>query len=156
MSTSSRAPGEPRFVAYSTLTREPMLASADAAGLLGETRTIPALGFDNRFVEILDCGAEGPDAATVDMTLDAARGLYRTVFRGAGALGQPGMPPLALQDPLPASPDRVAMRAIEEGLSSLVDRAKAANLPDLASLLHRALADARAAIGRIESPSTTA
>ena len=146
MTSPARSPGAPRFVAYSTLTRMPALIGADAARLLDDARAVPALGYDNRFVEVLDCGAEGPDAGTVDMPLDAARSLYRTVFRGSGALSQPGMPPLPLQDPLPPPPDRAALRAIEDGLSSLADRAKAAGLQGLASLLYRARTDALAEI----------
>lgn len=146
MTASSRPPGTPRFVAYSTLTRMPALVGADAAGLLADARAVPALGYDNRFVEVLDCGAEGPDAGTVDVPLDAARSLYRTVFRGSGALSQPGMPPLPLQDPLPVPPDRAALQAIEEGLSSLTDRARAAGLDGLASTLQRARAEAEAEI----------
>lgn len=149
MTATARRPGAPRFVAYSTLTRMPALAGADAALLLVEARAIPALGYDNRFVEVLDCGAEGPDAGTLDLSLDAARALFRTVFRGSGALGQPGMPPLPLQDPLPTPPDRAAVRAIEDGLSALVDRARAAGLDGLASLLQRAQAEARAEIAAL-------
>lgn len=149
MTAIVRRAGAPRFVAYSTLTRMPALAGADAARLLEEARAIPALGYDNRFVEVLDCGAEGPDAAALDLTLDAARSLFRTVFRGSGALGQPGMPPLPLQDPLPTPPDRAALRAIEDELSGLVDRARAAGFDGLASLLHRARAEARAEIAAV-------
>lgn len=144
MTAPARPPGAPRFVAYSTMTRMPALVGADPVRLLAEARAIPALGFDNRFVEVLDCGAD--DAAAVDIPLDAARSLYRTVFRGSGALGQPGMPPLPLQDPLQTPPDRAALRAIEEGLSSLADRARAAGLGGLASALQRARADAAAEI----------
>lgn len=146
MTAPARPSGAARFVAYSTMTRMPALVGADPVRLLADARAIPALGFDNRFVEVLDCGAEGPDAATVDAPLDAARSLYRTVFRGSGALGQPGMPPLPLQDPLQTPPDRAALRAIEEGLSSLADRARAAGLGGLASALQRARADAAAEI----------
>jgi hypothetical protein len=144
MPTSPRSVDAPRFVAYSTLTREPVMVGHTAADLLTDTRAKPSLGYDSRFVEILDCGADGPDAATVDLRLDAARLLYRTVFRGSGSLSRPGMPPLALQDALPAAPDRAAARAIEDGLSALVDRARAAGLLSVASLLHRTLDDARA------------
>ena len=146
MTALPRRPGAPRFVAYSTLTREPMLVDASAVDLLRRTRAVPSLGYDNRFVEVLDCGADGPDAASIEMTLDAARGLYRTVFRGSGALGQPGMPPLALQDPLPMSPDKAALRAVEDGLRALVERARAARLDGLASILHRALIEAQVEI----------
>ncbi len=140
------SPRPPRFVAYSTLTRRPALVGSDAARLLADARAVPALGYDNRFVEVLDCGAEGPDAGTVDVPLDAARSLYRTIFRGSGALGQPGMPPLPLQDPVPVPPDRAALLAIGEGLSSLADRARAAGLDGLASALQRARAEAEAEI----------
>jgi hypothetical protein len=140
-----------RFVAYSTLTREPVLAHADVAELLARTRTDPALGYDNRFVEVLDCGTDGPDAAQVVERLDAARDLYRTVFRGAGALGRPGMPAFPLVG-LPApEPDRVATRALEGGLSDLVARARTAGQPRLASILDRALAEMRAEIARAEA-----
>ncbi len=140
------SPRPPRFVAYSTLTRMPALVGSDAARLLADARAVPALGYDNRFVEVLDCGAEGPDAGTVDVPLDAARSLYRTIFRGSGALGQPGMPPLPLQDPVPVPPDHAALLAIGEGLSSLADRARAAGLDGLASALQRARAEAEAEI----------
>lgn len=146
MAVPARQPGAPRFVAYSTMTRLPALVGADPAQLLADARAIPALGYDNRFVEVLDCGAEGPDAGTVDIPLDVARSLYRTVFRGSGALGQPGMPPLPLQDPLPVPPDRAALLAIDEGLSNLADRARAAGLVRLASTLQRARAEAGAEI----------
>lgn len=142
MTVPSRQPGAPRFIAYSTMTRMPALVGTHPAQLLADAQAIPALGYDNRFVEVLDCGAEGPDAGTIDIPLDAARSLYRTVFRGSGALGQPGMPPLPLQDPLPMPPDRAALRAIEEGLSSLADRARAAGLDGLASTLQRVRAEA--------------
>jgi hypothetical protein len=153
MTSPARPAGAPRFVAYSTMTRMPALVGTDAASLLVEARSIPALGYDNRFVEVLDCGAQGPDAGTVDVPLDAARSLYRTVFRGSGALGQPGMPPLPLQDPLPTPPDRAALKAIEDGLSSLTARARAAGLDGLASALGRVLDDARAEIAARLGPS---
>lgn len=137
-----------RFVAYSTLTREPVMAHADAAELLARTRTIPALGFDNRFVEVLDRGTDEPDPAGLVDRLDEARDLYRTVFRGAGALGRPGMPAFPLVG-LPApEPDRVATRALEEALSDLVARARTAAQPRIASILDRALADMRAELVR--------
>ena len=139
-----------RFVAYSTLTREPVMAHADVAELLARTRTNPALGFDNRFVEVLDCGTDGPDAAGIVERLDEARDLYRTVFRGAGALGRPGMPAFPLVG-LPApEPDRVATRALEDGLSDLVARARTAAQPRIASILDRALAEVRSEIARSE------
>lgn len=153
MPTSAHRCDAPRFVAYSTLTREPVMVGLTAADLLIDTRSIPSLGYDSRFVEILDCGAEGPDAGTVDIRLDAARLLFRTVFRGSGSLSQPGMPPLALQEPLPAVPDRAAARAIEDGLAVLVDRARAAGLHSVASLLHRALNDARTELAAVRHAS---
>ena len=146
MTEPVRQPGAPRFVVYSTMTRMPALVGVDPVRLLADARAIPALGYDNRFVEVLDCGADGPDAGTVDIPLDAARSLYRTVFRGSGALGQPGMPALPLQDPLTLPPDRATLRAIEDGLSSLADRARAAGLDGLASALRRAEAEAASEI----------
>ena len=144
MTTSDRGPGAPRFVAYSTLTREPVMADADAVRLLEETRQIPALGYDNRFVEVLDCGETGPDAGTVTMRLEAAREVFRTVFRGRGTLNRPGMPAFPLVDLLPATPDRTAVRSIETDLAGLVERARMAGRPDLASILDRALVQVRA------------
>lgn len=148
MTMSDRGTGAPRFVAYSTLTREPVLADADTVRLLAETRQIPALGFDNRFVEVLDCGETGPDAATVTMRLDAAREVFRTVFRGHGTLSRPGMPAFPLVDLVPATPDRMAGRSVEQDLAGLVERARMAHLPQLASILDRALVQVRAEIER--------
>ena len=140
-----------RFVAYSTLTREPVMAHADATELLTRTRTNPALGFDNRFVEVLDCGPDGPDAANITVRLDDARDLYRTVFRGGGSLGQPGMPAFPLVG-LPApEPDRVATRALEDGLADLVTRARTAAQPRIASILDRALAELRIEIAQSDA-----
>lgn len=154
MTTATRGPGLSRFVAYSTLTREPVMVHVDVSRLLTETRKIPALGYDNRFVEVLDCGSDG-DASTVTLALDAARELYRTVFRGGGALSRPGMPAFPLVDPRPAHPDRAAVRAIEEGLSALRDRALAVGHPRLASILDRALTETRAEIAQDDRPEAS-
>lgn len=148
MTAPDRDPGAHRFVAYSTLTREPVMAGADAVRLLSETRQDPALGYDSRFVEILDCGEGGPDAGTVTLRLEAAREVYRTVYRGRGTLSRPGMPAFPLVDLLPATPDRTAVRSVEEDLSGLVERARMARQPRLASILDRALVEIRAEIAR--------
>lgn len=146
MITSDRGPGAPRFIAYSTLTREPVMTGGDAVHLLAETRQDPALGYDNRFVEVLDCGEAGPDASTVTMRLEAAREVFRTVFRGRGTLARPGMPAFPLVDLLPATPDRTAVRSLEADLAGLVERARMAGRPDLASILDRALVQLRSEI----------
>ncbi len=156
MTTADCGSGRSRFVAYSTLTREPVMAHVDVSRLLTETRKISALGYDNRFVEVLDCGSDGPDAGTVTLALDAARELYRTVFRGGGALSRPGMPAFPLVDPRPAPPDRGAVRAIEDGLSALRDRALAVGHPRLASILDRALSETRAEIAQDDRPDDPA
>ena len=153
MTASDRAPGAHRFVAYSTLTREPVMAGVDAVRLLAETRQDPALGYDSRFVEILDCGEDGPDAGAVTLRLEAAREVYRTVYRGRGTLNRPGMPAFPLVDLLPASPDRTALRSVAEDLGTLVERARMARQPRLASILDRALVQVRAEIERLDAGS---
>lgn len=85
-------PGTPRFVAFSTVTGEPMMSGTSAAKLLSFTCEVPSLGIDNRHVEILDCGVDTPDVTGRDVPLVEARQRFPTVFRGE----ETGLPPVAL------------------------------------------------------------
>ncbi len=144
MPTPARRPGVSRFIAYSTLTRLPVLTGAEAGPLLTATRAIPALGYDNRFVEVLDCGEGGPDAESITAKLDDAREIYRTVFRGAGVSGRPGMPAFPFVEPEPAAPDPASTRAIVDDLSLLAARARRVGPTAIAALLERVLAEVEA------------
>ena len=77
MTSPARPAGAPRFVAYSTMTRMPALVGTDAASLLVEARSIPALGYDNRFVEVLE------DFIDSTVPADWSDEQWRQLLRGA-------------------------------------------------------------------------
>ena len=93
--------GSPRFVVYDLASGETVMSGTGARHLLTFTCEMPSLGVDNRFVEILDCGAEGPDANTIELPLVAARERFATVFRGEG---MPDLPPVALATDVDSPP----------------------------------------------------